>query len=703
MEHVAPSDLTFKLLSFTPSLTHLAHCCDEDESEDESEPEDHASISGPDDPEQPRVEYMRYLTTLEIGDPAPWSIVEALSSASSLISLSKLQSLVIHRSSQDKTHRAAQKVMSLTSGTLERLFWILPSLPEPDFSDISDSEESGSDSPPTQIDLTALHHVREVTIYHRTYFEDDLLFSLRTCGLPPNIEIFSLVVDLKPHVPTFRPNYDWAGRIDNELIEILDTAKYTQLRSIRMRVPHRPEYALSGSGLDAEIRDRFQRFCAMEMFQGTAVEFDPLHVDDTKMNGLLRFVSALGVAFAPFVSGTTDPASSQTPTSTSFMLFKGNHVESYNGGITYHSFRIPAVVRTNQGTLLAFAEGRAKTNKDYGNINVMYKRSTNDGKSAADWSALMQAATIGDDTIGNPTPVVDRSTGTIWLFMSWNAANTSQSAGVNPETGAATTAITKWGQRRVYVMKSTDDGLTFTGMDGSSSPTDLTATVTPKTKADGSAWAWDSVGPGAGLYTTDGTIIIPAQHRNIYSKDHGVTWLVQKISESTGEATITQLDDGSLYRNDRGTSTTLKIASRRWVARGTLTGGFSAFSPDDTLLDPSNGNEASVLFYNTADASTSTPSRTLFANSASTTTRTKMRIRLSYDNAHTWERSRPFSDFTLPAGSGTEGGYSSLVKTDDKNIGAMVETNLDTSDTASARGILWHKFNLGWVLAGCAC
>jgi sialidase-1 len=66
--------------------------------------------------------------------------------------------------------------------------------------------------------------------------------------------------------------------------------------------------------------------------------------------------------------------------------------------------------------------------------------------------------------------------------------------------------------------------------------------------------------------------------------------------------------------------------------------------------------------------------------------------------------SRPLSDFTLPSGSGTEGGYSSMVKTADKNIGAMVETNLDISNNdISARAILWHKLNLGWILHGCAC
>ncbi|KXN87381.1 hypothetical protein AN958_08812 [Leucoagaricus sp. SymC.cos] len=110
-------------------------------------------------------------------------------------------------------------------------------------------------------------------------------------------------------------------------------------------------------------------------------------------------------SFASALPTVTDPVSGDNPTSTSFMLFKGgDHVEGLNGV----TFRIPGVIRTNAGTLLAFKEGRAKSNKDYDNINVMYKRGVNNGQTAGDWSTLMQAASIGDDTIGNPTPVVDR-------------------------------------------------------------------------------------------------------------------------------------------------------------------------------------------------------------------------------------------------------------------------------------------------------
>ncbi|TDD91007.1 sialidase family protein [Actinomadura rubrisoli] len=77
-------------------------------------------------------------------------------------------------------------------------------------------------------------------------------------------------------------------------------------------------------------------------------------------------------------------------------------------------------------------------------------------------------------------------------------------------------------------------GQTFTGLNDEPSPTDLTASLLPETKADGrTVWAWDAVGPGAGLSTTSGQLIIPAQHRNIISTDHGRSWHLQKLSEAT--------------------------------------------------------------------------------------------------------------------------------------------------------------------------
>ncbi|WP_242909888.1 sialidase family protein [Actinomadura terrae] len=402
---------------------------------------------------------------------------------------------------------------------------------------------------------------------------------------------------------------------------------------------------------------------------------------------------------APPASATDDPAKDRDQYHTVDVLFRGANQESLNG-VSYHTFRIPAIVRTNAGTLLAFAEGRAKSNKDYGNINLLYKRGVRNGARPEDWSGLKEAVGSGMGTWGNPTPVVDRSNGTIWLFLSWNAADKSQSGGDNPDTGDPTTAITKWGERRVYVMKSTDDGQSFTGANGESAPTDMTGTLLPEKKADGKPWAWDAMGPGAGLYMDNGTIVIPAQHRNIYSTDHGRTWKVQKLGEETGEATVTQLDDGSLYRNDRPTGNSWNQHKRRWVARGGLTGQFGAYTWDDQLLDPKN--QASVLHYNNTEPDA--PRRTLFLNSASTETRQKMRVRVSYDNARTWERSRPFSEGPKPPYyGGAEGGYSSMAKTADNMVGALVESNLNTDDKASSRSILFRKFNIPWVVNGCTC
>jgi sialidase-1 len=171
------------------------------------------------------------------------------------------------------------------------------------------------------------------------------------------------------------------------------------------------------------------------------------------MNKVLKFVCAFAVIFAveallfaSFASAAatvTDPASAEPAVSTSYILFTGNHAEILNG-VAYHTFRIPAVVRTNAGTLLAFAEGRANSKVDWGNINVLYKRSINNGQTAEDWSLLIQAASIGLDTGGNPTPVVDRQTGTIWLFMSWNSANTSQKGMLNPDSHLPTKPVSQW-------------------------------------------------------------------------------------------------------------------------------------------------------------------------------------------------------------------------------------------------------------------
>ena len=351
------------------------------------------------------------------------------------------------------------------------------------------------------------------------------------------------------------------------------------------------------------------------------------------------------------------------------------YVKIFDGGTDgYHSFRIPSIVRTNANTLLAFVEGRMSANKDYGNINVEYKRSTDNGST---WSSMMEVVGAGQGTWGNPTSVVDRNTGRIWVFMSWNSATKNQGGTDGYDK------IDTWGDRKVYYSYSDDDGLSF------STPTDMTSTLLPAN------YKWDAMGPGVGIQTTNGTLVIPAIGRNIYSTDHGATWQYKLIPGGTSEGTIVELNDGRLMRNDRATSAVWETGKRRWVSRGTIAGTFSTFAPDDVLLDPAC--EGSIVRY------TGSPDRIMVLNSASTETRCKMRVRISYDGGVTWPISRKIYDWLTDAEAFSQGkgGYSSMVKTADYTIGALIEINENTGDSGNShRSIEFHKFNLPWMVDG---
>ncbi|MCA9614247.1 MAG: exo-alpha-sialidase [Sandaracinus sp.] len=351
--------------------------------------------------------------------------------------------------------------------------------------------------------------------------------------------------------------------------------------------------------------------------------------------------------------------------------------------IGYHSFRIPAIARVGH-TLLAFAEGRACSADDYGNINLVMKRSRDDGRT---WGPLEEVEGRGPGTWGNPTPVVDASTGRVFLFLSFNAEDVSQFGRENPCTGETTRVIAD-GERRVYLTTSDDEGDSWT------TPTDLTDTLQiPGT-------AWDAMGPGIGIQTTiadEGRLIVPASQRNLYSDDHGATWRYQRIPSGTSEGTIAELSDGTLLRNDRAVPRLWEMAARRWLSRGTIdpasgtTTQFETFAPHDTLLDPRA--QGSSLVYTTS------PHRLLFLNASSSELRCRMRVRISYDDGRTWPIDRRLHDDVPSDETCTRrlGGYSSMIKTGDYHVAALVERG---ADAGGHRSIELHRFNLPWVLNG---
>ncbi len=359
------------------------------------------------------------------------------------------------------------------------------------------------------------------------------------------------------------------------------------------------------------------------------------------------------------------------------------HAIIFDGGTGgYHSYRIPCLVRAKNGTLIAFAEGRKNSNNDYGDIDLVYKTSTNNGQS---WSALKVVVSSGTGTWGNPTAVVDQVSGKIWLFMSWNSENHNQQGNEGYDK------IDAWGERRVYVTSSADNGNTW------AAPQDKTASLLP------SSFAWDAMGPGIGIQKKYGSnqnrLIIPAIRRNIYSDDGGATWSYQQIPWGTSEGTIVEESDGTLVRNDRAVSSEWEIYKRRRISRGDIvSNGFSAWTSDNTLLDPQC--QGSIFRYTGAPEK----SRILFLNPASTERRCKMRIRISYDEGHTWPISRRIHDYMTEEASCDDGrgGYSSVGKTADNMVGALIEVNelVGGSATASHRSIEFHKFNLSWILNG---
>ena len=144
----------------------------------------------------------------------------------------------------------------------------------------------------------------------------------------------------------------------------------------------------------------------------------------------------------------------------------------------YQAYRIPSVIATPTGTLLAFAEARRTGAGDAGDIDLVVRRSHDGGDS---WSPMQIVGDNGPNTFGNPCPVVDRNTGTIWLL-------TTQNRGTDREKDII--AGTSEASRTVWAMKSVDDGVTW------STPVEITASV----KRPG--WTWYATGPGIGIQTT---------------------------------------------------------------------------------------------------------------------------------------------------------------------------------------------------------
>jgi sialidase-1 len=373
---------------------------------------------------------------------------------------------------------------------------------------------------------------------------------------------------------------------------------------------------------------------------------------------LLFLIVVLVNTLIPASLGGASQAEAASPAEGPYFQNKDLYIAGTEG---YHTFRIPSIISTQAGTLLAFAEGRKNSASDTGNIDLVLKRSFDQGQT---WQPLQIVCDMGGDTCGNPTAVQDESTGRIWLFLTHNYGE---------DTIEEINNGTSRGVRTIWSTYSEDDGETW------SPPVNRFQQVQqPNTR-------WDATGPGIGIQLkhgpVEGRLVIPAIGRNIQSDDHGATWYESgRLPNGLNEATVVELTDGTLMRNDRLSNNREKRS--RGISTSTDQG--STWSPiyyDPILVDPIC--EASIIRYKPSDHATGNR-MLLFANPADSERRENMTVRISYDDGQTWPAAK-----TVYQGHSA---YSSLAILPDGTASLLFEGGEYTAYDK----IMVATFNLEW-------
>lgn len=370
-------------------------------------------------------------------------------------------------------------------------------------------------------------------------------------------------------------------------------------------------------------------------------------------------------------------------------------------GDGYAAFVSPTVIRTSDGTLVAFAQASKNELDGLQPSDIVMKRSTDGGVT---WSALTKLASTGKNTLTNPTAIYAPDKNRIVLLFQQV-----------PEIGAdGKPKNTGVGFMQTYSCISSDNGKTW------STPTDITQQVKqPRVPSYGS-------GPGVGICvkggTNNGRLIVPFYSNSsaywfnylVYSDDSGDSWKVARGNSAYGinESQIVQIshdeflinassyrvkDDNNFYapsgwnpynyenitRNRAQLTVRMVDSVAVWSSPKvmveqhdpTCQGSLIRFNP------PQQGGDSILLMSN--PASQHSWSATKEPYSSIQPMRVNGSVKISFDNGKTWPLSnRIFGDrFTAFQNS-------VLVRLDGEKIGCIFDNN---------RNIQFAIFDINWL------